>query len=200
MTVPFGGGKGGDSYGNLAVLLQGGSGGGSTGGRIPFTGGGGGGAIEIGAIGGITVGGSILANGSVGNGPNPSFVDTGRSSGGSGGGIFLHGNLVTLSSSGILSAQGGGGGSFGGSGGGGGWVLIEYGEGGFSGDVGNINVTGGADNPLPSPFPTEPYNGSGAPGVITITVVPEPTSLVLFGFGLLGVLVYARYARRLKAV
>ena len=156
VTVPFGGGKGGDSYGNLAVLLQGGSGGGSYGSRAGLeSGGGGGGAIEIGAIGRITVGGSILANG---------YSPVNVAGGGSGGGIFLHGDSVTLSGSSLLSAQGGNGGSFGASGGGGGRVLIEYGQGGFSGDVGNINVTGGAGNLLPPPFPTEPYSGSGAPG------------------------------------
>jgi hypothetical protein len=102
---PSGGGQGGGSYGNLAASLQGGSGGGNYYLRgYTGYGGSGGGAIEIGAIGRISVGGSILANGSSGNG-----------GGGSGGGIFLHGASVTLSSSGVLSAQGGNG--YGGGGG-----------------------------------------------------------------------------------
>ena len=70
-VIPFGGGRGGSSYGDLAVSLQGGSGGGSYSSRAGFPpGGGGGGAIEIGAIGGISVGGSILANGGSGSGPH----------------------------------------------------------------------------------------------------------------------------------
>jgi len=171
---PSGGGAGGSPYGNLAVSLRGGSAGGTFGSQYGQTlGGSGGGAIELGAIGGITIGGSILANG-IG--------------GGSGGGIFLHGDSVALLSSGALSVEGGSG--LGG-GGGGGRVLILVGEGGFSGDVGSINVSGGAAGPGAG---LGPLGDAGAPGVITITAVPEPASLVLFGLGLLGVLGGARYA------
>ena len=195
-VIPSGGGPGGSSYGDLAVSLQGGSGGGTYVSRAGYSpGGGGGGAIEIGAVGGIAVGGSILANG--GGGANLLFGPGGG--GGSGGGIFLHGNLVTLSSSGVLSAQGGGGGGFGGSGGGGGRVLIEVGPGGFSGDVSSINVSGGDSNFLPPPFPSGPFSGDGAPGVVAINLVPEPASLMLLGIGLLGVLGYARHAGRRAA-
>ena len=102
--------------------------------------------------------------------------------GGAGGGIFLHGDSVALLSSGILSAQGGGAADAGG-GGGGGRVLIEVGPGGFTGDVGSINVSGG---PAAASLPFNELGG--APGVIAITAVPEPASLVLLGIGLLGVL------------
>ena len=194
-VIPFGGGRGGSSYGDLAVSLQGGSGGGTSFSRPGNTsGGGGGGAIEIGAIGGIAVRGSILANGFGGG------TDFTSGAGGSGGGIFLHGNPVTLSSSGNLSAQGGGGGFFGGSGGGGGRVLIEVGPSGFFGDVSRINVSGGGSSSLPPPFPSGPYSGDGAPGVIAITAVPAPASLVLLGIGVLGVLGgCTRYAGRRAA-
>ncbi len=91
---PGGGGPGGGSYGNLAITLQGGSGGGIYNTKVGNgSGGGGGGAIEIGAVGAVTVAGSILADGSAG------VVGGG---GGSGGGIFLHGDSVALTSSGLL--------------------------------------------------------------------------------------------------
>jgi len=186
-VVPFGGAPGGGSYGNLAISLQGGSSGGTVlNARVgPSPGGGGGGAIEVGAVGGIIVSGSILANGGS------------AGSGGSGGGIFLHGDSVALS--GVLSAQGGGGYSslsfpLGGGGGGGGQVLIQAGPGGFTGNVGGINVSGGSGTTYPYlPFPGEDFSAAGAPGVVTIngTVVPEPTSLVLLGVGMLGVLACA---------
>jgi hypothetical protein len=167
-----GGAPGGSSYGNLALLLQGGSGGGSLNTRAGFlAGGGGGGAIEVGAVGRIKIGGSILANG--GNGL----------SGGSGGGIFLHGDSVALS--GVLSAEGGSNdfGDDGGGGGGGGRVAILTEPGGFTGSVGGINVSGGADSTF---INNEPFSADGAPGVVAL--IPEPASLVLVSIGMLGVL------------
>ncbi len=177
-VIPFGGAPGGGSYGNLANSLQGGSSGGtSTLSRAggPFPGGGGGGAIEVGAVGGITVRGSILANGGF------------YASGGSGGGIYLHSDSVALL--GVLSAQGGGSSAPGGGGGGGGGrVLIQAGPGGFNGNVGGINISGGNGSSF-DPF-SEAFSAAGDPGIVTIsgTVVPEPASLVLLGVGMLGVL------------
>jgi hypothetical protein len=178
-----GGAPGGSSYGNLGILLQGGSGGGNIFNRAGlFFGGGGGGAIEVGAVGGITIAGSILANGGSG---------MSAASGGSGGGIFLHGDSVALS--GVLSAEGGGNPNFdGGGGGGGGRVDILTGPGGFTGNVGGINVSGGAGGTF---LFNEPLSADGAPGVAPI---PEPASLVLVSVGMLGVLC-CTWGSRLKS-
>jgi hypothetical protein len=192
-VIPFGGGAGGSSYGNLAVSLQGGSGGGTLNSHAgSFSGGGGGGALELGAVGAISISGSILANGGFGSGSG--------AGGGGGGGIFLHGDSVTLLSTSVLSATGGTGGvTYGGGGGGGGQVLIEFGPDGFTGNVANINVSGGAGTSTPSFFPPGPFSAAGAPGIITITAIPEPASLVLLGLGLIGVLGFARQAGRRAA-
>jgi hypothetical protein len=171
---------GGHAYGDLTVSLQGGSAGGTGAGA-------GGGAIEIGAVGALTLnGGSILANGA------SEQIILG---GGSGGGIFLHGATVSLDGS--LAANGGNGGAGivvggpgggeggGGGGGGGGRILIEYGSSisfagaditGFGGIGGNDyegfngpGVSGGANGTLT-------YGPYGGP--FTTTVLPEPPSLV----------------------
>jgi hypothetical protein len=172
---------GGHSYGDLTASLQGGSAGGTGAGA-------GGGAIDIGAVGALTLnGGSILAKGA----SEPIILG-----GGSGGGIFLHGATVSLDGS--LSVNGGNGGSGvenggpgggiggGGGGGGGGRILIEYGSSisfagaditGFGGNGGNDGegfngpgVSGGANGILT-------YGPYGGP--FTTTVLPEPPSLVL---------------------
>ncbi len=174
------GGAGGGTYGNLWSQLQGGGNGGGTAGTtvdgFGGPGGGGGGAIELGAIGNVSISGSILANGAdLSQGP----VGPG---GGSGGGIFLHGEGVTLT--GLLSADGGSaspGGTFypgpdaavtvaGGGGGGGGQVLIAYGNGGFTDTYGTIDVSGGAAaaparfSPF-SPFPSRQAGSCSVPAV-----------------------------------
>ena len=154
------GGLGGAPYGDLARQLQGGSGGGGSYGP----GAGGGGAIEIGAVGPLTISGSILARGG-----GSLFLWQLGGGGGSGGGILLHANSVLLTGS--LSAAGGDGSEgFGptggpgstsvapGGGGGGGRVTILSGPGGFVESGATINVAGGA--------------GGGA-GVIDIAFAPR---------------------------
>ena len=134
------GGLGGAPYGDLARQLQGGSGGGDS---SDGPGAGGGGAIEIGAVGPLTISGSILARGG-----GSLFSGNFGGGGGSGGGILLHANSVLLTGS--LSAAGGDGiEGFGptggpgstfvapGGGGGGGRVTILSGPGGFVAERGH---------------------------------------------------------------
>ena len=180
------GGLGGAPYGDLSVTLQGGSHGG--GGSFA---GGGGGAVEIGAIGAVTIAGSITANGGNADvGMNPS--NTLGDGGGSGGGVFVHGNGVTLASSALLSANGGlgfGGYSFGiapGGDGGGGSVAIQTLPGGFAGSLRSISVAGGRNAQQGDVFIN---------GVEVINPVPEPSAVVMLATGLAGVLVLARRVR-----
>ncbi len=94
----------------LEPLLGGsGGGGGGPGAGTALPGGGGGGALQISALGKITVSGTINAGGAGGSpGPtNPSNAGAGGG-GGSGGGILLE--ALTVSISGVLAANGGGGG------------------------------------------------------------------------------------------
>jgi alpha-tubulin suppressor-like RCC1 family protein len=140
-------GYGGVNYGSsdLSIQLQGGSGGGCGGGYYLYGydetggGGGGGGAIQLGALGALTLSGFIDASG--GQGAGASY---GNAGGGSGGGILIYGTTVTMSGDcyvyggGSLNASSGEGGG----GGGGGRVYIAYLN---SGSVtGAIDVNGGA--------------------------------------------------------
>jgi hypothetical protein len=191
------GGFGGPSYGDLLRQLQGGSGGGGPINGLPQAGpgpgGGGGGAIDIGAVGSLTIiSGGISANG----GPGGSSAASGfGGGGGSGGGIFLHADSVQLFAGTLLSAAGGDGGAGGmfpeptsfpvaaGGGGGGGEVTILAGTGGFTESSGaTIDLTGGAGG--------AGFMGSdGSPGGAgVLTIVPELASLVLLGTGLVGML------------
>jgi hypothetical protein len=190
------GGGGGATYANLLSQLLGGGGGGTNGWGFNGSGGpggGGGGAIELGAIGNVSISGSIRADGL-------GFGMANGLGGGAGGGILVHGDGVTLT--GLLSADGGPGspgGEFspghadvlvgGGGGGGGGQVVIDPMAGAFTDTGGTIDVArgaGGADGGF-----------AGAPGLFSI--VPEPTSLVMLGTGGLVLLGYGRCRHRRRA-
>ena len=130
-----GAGNGGAAYGDLLVKLEGGSGGGiGTGSRDHTTqvyyaggaGGAGGGAIEISAVGAITISGVINARGNGGQAGQFGFTTQGANGGGgAGGGILLAGASVTLTDSGVLSASPGSGGYQSFDGGGGGRITIQ---------------------------------------------------------------------------
>jgi hypothetical protein len=168
----FGGGggggfgvRGGQPYGDLATQLIGGSGG--SGGAYPG-GGGGGGAIELGATGSL----AIRWTPSSGT-PSPIVAEGGRGGfgsapGGSGGGIFLHADSVSLAGSNVLDVSGGA--VFRGPPGGGRILILAN---AYS-NSGSFNLAGG-----------DGFNAGGA-GVLTI--IPEPSSLVLVGTGAVALL------------
>ncbi len=98
---------GGISYGDLATIgIQGGSGGGAgaTGfGNRLGQGGDGGGGIELGALGDVSITGTVTADA----GELVFFGGTTRrAGGGAGGGILIHGDDVTLGTGSLLSADG----------------------------------------------------------------------------------------------
>jgi hypothetical protein len=163
------GGAGGGGYFSLADKLQGGfsGGGSSSAGFGQSIGGGGGGAIELGAAGLLSVGGTITAFGGYGY--------TAGGGGGSGGGIFLHGTSVAIS--GNLNVQGGAGASassdsdtvYGAGGGGsGGLILAEYAQSGSYTFTGTANVQGGTG-----------FTNGAAGRFDVAAIVPEPSSLAL---------------------
>jgi hypothetical protein len=181
-------------------VLQGGSGGGGGYGLAPVPGGGGGGAIELGAVNSITINGTISVNGGKATSFGSGIEVFGGGGGGSGGGILIDAPTVTLT--GTLSAAGGDGSAgssfvFGpgitvlygaGGGGGGGIVTVALPEAGvFLDQGGTIDVAGGVSG------------SNGSTGTFLVQVVPEPSSLVMAGIGLLGVLGYRRYVGRRAA-
>jgi hypothetical protein len=179
---------GGAPYGDIRVMLQGGSGGGAGsnwGGSPYWSGGEGGGALELGAVGSITIRGpGVHADG--GSSPHPEIcladptTDFGGGGGGSGGAILVHADSVALE--GALSARGGNGsrgcGSGGqGGGGGGGRIAVIVGSGGFV-NTGAITVTGGflagqvgQITLLQAPPTTDPQLGIAFPGTVFDAIV-----------------------------
>ncbi len=180
-----GGGSGGSTtFVSLLDQLRGGSAGGNGGNStstVPGSSGApgqGGGAIEMGAVGSISVSGMISANGSA---PiavtNPTSAGGG---GGSGGGILIHGNTVNLS--GTLSAVGGQGGNgltrsystTGGAGGGGLIQIVQSGTPGGYVNTGNILVSNGR---------------------FDVLSVPEPSSVVMLGIAAISGIAVIRCRR-----
>lgn len=157
-----GGGFGGtvidSSYGDLKEVLQAGSGGGGTGTDLFATkgagGGGAGGAIELGAVGTLTVDGEINVNGG-----NPGGGGTTLAGGGSGGGVRIHAQTVT--GTGDVFARGGG--PNGGPGaGGGGRILV-------------LNSDGSQPTNLTLDASTTTTFVGPTPGIIEFGLLPLPT-------------------------
>lgn len=168
---------GGNTYGTPVDVFHGGSGGA---GSPAGLGGGGGGAIEISALGDITIAGEgIQADGATANS---------EGGGGSGGGIFLATpGDVTLDAP--VSANGGGGGEFAGDlsaggGGGGGRILVES---NLAIEYSTISVNGGTTQ-----VGGDVGGDVGAAGTIAysayVSPSPEPTSLPLLGIAGLALL------------
>ena len=121
--------------------LAGGSGGGISleGAALRFGhGGGGGGALQLSALDGVTIAGTIAMNGAGGEGaqPNTGGDAGGGSGGGAGGGILVEGPTVVLGPAAILAANGGGGG--------GGGAGNSGGTAGQPGSLGTLAAAGGA--------------------------------------------------------
>lgn len=131
-STGFGGAAGGIQNGDLGATLEGGSGGGRStytgggGASANGLGGGGGGAVELGAAGALTFGGTINCNGAAGT-ADFNFNNNDGGGGGAGGGILIHSTTSTLNIGGTLNARGanGGDGFWAGGGGGGGRIFCQ---------------------------------------------------------------------------
>ena len=145
---------GGSAYGNLALALDGGSGGA----RSEYSddgnyGGGGGGALQLGALGTLTINSGASINMGGADGSTSIVASSDGDGGGSGGAVLIHARIVNYVSGATILANGGAGGSTGGvglgaggGGGGGGHVRMVYHPTGSGSSVNNgtINVSGGA--------------------------------------------------------
>lgn len=153
------------AYGNPALVLNGGSGGGASGVNLFGTGaggGGGGGAVELGALGQISLLGGALLNVAGGEFGDGLAVNAG---GGAGGGLLLHAPVISLlpdpNGPVRLDASGFSGGR----------ISFLTGSGGVVGNTAGVSV--GA-------------NFYGHVGVISydvLTAVPEPATTLLWLFG-----------------
>jgi len=187
------GGVGGESIAGdwRLVPLHGGSGGGRGRGLITMdsigsAGGAGGGALQISALGNMTVRGGILAGGGGGRGGSSAIMlptSTGSSGGGggSGGTVLLEALSVTLSGDGFIRAIGGAGGggaddtSSGGTGEDGVLAVTRAGGGASGGDLGADGGDSGGDDQLPGDSGRENNrrggNGGGGGGSAGCVVV-----------------------------
>jgi hypothetical protein len=144
------GGNAGSSCGSPTLdPLIGGSGGGAGGdascqGSCGWPGGGGGGAIQISAIRGVTITGTIDARG--GNGFGVTSGDDARGGGGgggSGGAVLLEGSALTIESGALVVEGGNGGAAAAGGGGGGGAQGVPTGAGGAGATANTQGGSGG---------------------------------------------------------
>ncbi|MBL0216935.1 MAG: hypothetical protein IPQ07_24030 [Myxococcales bacterium] len=134
-TLALGGASGAACIAPTLEPLVGGSGGGAGGPGVVTRcrGGGGGGALQITALEGISVSGTIRMTGAGGEGgrPDPAAVNGGAGcGGGGGGGILLEAPQVTLTATAALSVNGGGGGG-----------GASYDVAGFAGADGTLTTT-----------------------------------------------------------
>ncbi len=189
----IGTGAAGAAYGDLTQTLQGGSGGGGGSGTCSVTfvagggAGGGGGGLEIGALGLLSVGGTIDASGGDGG------VGSRNGGGGAGGGVRLH--AFDLDIGGAINARGGVGPTNGGCGGGGRVLLVTNDRGTVAISGGTIDV--GSGEPRCSTggvLRIDAVQGVGVdPGAGGPTPLPAPGAL---GLAAAGLLLAARRRRR----
>jgi len=132
--VPLAGGSGGGGGGDGSCMLM----------DCGWPGGGGGGAIQISAVRGVTVTGTIDASG--GDGFGDTAMQNGRGGGGgggSGGGILLEGSALAIDGDALLVQGGAGGVSDAGNGGGGGAQGTAAGGGGTTATADRQGGSGG---------------------------------------------------------
>jgi hypothetical protein len=147
---PGAGGAAGSTCGEADLdPLVGGSGGGggadgSCGGDCGWPGGGGGGALQISAIRGVTIAGTLDARGGDGFGSSDANLGRGGGGGGgAGGGILLEGPTLTIDAGALVVEGGAGGPALAGEGGGGGAQGNAGGGTGADADVDNEGGAGG---------------------------------------------------------